>query len=103
MDCPYGGDDGECIGEMMTKYRNSERKENEDGDCNSDDIPIGFTQYVEILDLRQQHLLETSIKIHSFICHEELDEDTKSDDDSELEQKAHSSGRGRTEELTAIL
>ena len=75
---------GKCIGEMMRKHRESERTEKEI-DADSDGMDIEFKRFVNGLGLRERHLLETSVKIHSFICHEVHGEDDEkeSDDDTQ--------------------
>ena len=70
--CSDAVDEG-CIGELMREYRESERTEN--GDCDkSDNLPTDFEQYVVALEFRERHLLETSTKIHSYLCHESHEE-----------------------------
>ena len=70
--CHHSDGDGKCIGGMMRKYRESESRD--DNDDESDDSANAFKQYVAGLELRQRHLLDTSTKIHSYLCHEAHEE-----------------------------
>ena len=100
IECEHNDvDGGECIGGMMRKYRDSERRENDD-DNESDDIPNGFKQYVDGPSLRERHLLETSIKIHSFLCHEEHDEN---DDEKEVDALKLKANKFQSDSRTAEL
>ena len=104
------GDDGsgECIGEMMRKYRESERTKIED-DTEFDGKDIGFKEFVNGLGLRERNLLETSTKIHSLICHQIHDEDgdEKEDGDQDevdgidMKQQSKEQMKGRTEALSS--
>ena len=96
---------GECIGEMMRKCRESERTENVN-DAEPDDMANGFKHFVNGLCLRERNLLETSTKIHSFICHQVHDEngDQKEDDGQDemdevaMKQQSKTPHEGRSPE-----
>ena len=73
MDCEYGNNGGDCIGETMRQYRGSE----------SDDVAKGmFEEYMDGLNLSERNLVKTASRIHSFICHEEHREESEMDIDS---------------------
>ena len=74
MNCKYGSDDGECIGEIMRKYRGN--------DCD-EDMDSVFKNYLDGLNLRDRNLLNTASKIHSFVCHET--HDTKYDGEENVQ------------------
>ena len=98
---------GECIGEMMRKCRESERTENVN-DAESDDMADrdGFKHFVNGLGLRERNVLETSTKIHSFICHQVHDEDGDEKEDVvqeevdgvEMKQQSKTAHEGRSAE-----
>merc|ERR1719242_1771370 len=82
IDCPFAdGDGGECISEMMKKFRESERREN-DEEKESDDLPSGFKQFMIGLDLGERNIMETSTKIHYLLCHNGRDQNKSNDDDN---------------------
>ena len=72
---------------MMRKYRENECGQVDDPES----ISMKFKQYVDGLDFRERHLLETSVKIHSFICYElrddEREEKQKDDDEKNYENE----------------
>ena len=66
-ECPISDDDRGCITEMVRKYRENERRTNRNINGNeTDDLSIGFKQFMVALSLRERHLIETSSKIHWF-------------------------------------
>ena len=98
IECPFGDGDGtQCIGEIMRKYRESEH--GTDDIDESDDFTIKLKEYINGLDLKQRHLLETSTKIHSFLCHDVGDE--KGADDELKEHSKRRPPNGRTEALNS--
>ena len=82
INCKHGTDDGECIGEMMRKYR---------GNDTDDAVDSVFKSYMDGLHLRERNLLETASKIHSFVCHEIRD------DEENIKQSQSVFGRGANE------
>ena len=87
MDCKHGTDDGECIGEMMRKYRG--------GDDSDEDMDSVFKNYMDGLNLRERNLLDTASKIHSFVCHET--HDNKYDDEGNVQKGQTLLSRGTKE------
>ena len=76
MDCQYGNDSSECIGETIRQYRGSE----------SNNMVQGvFEEYMDELSLRERHLIKTASRIHSFVCHENHC-DEKEEDGGSLKQ-----------------
>ena len=103
IECEHNDvDGGECIGGMMRKYRESERKEN-DEDNESDDISNRFKQFVDSLGLLERHLLETSTKIHSYLCHRvhDVNDDQKGDDGGAIQGPEVQQSKSRTDELSS--
>ena len=81
IECDRGnGDEGQCIGEMMRKYRESERREDDDdGDSECD----GLRQFVAGLNLRERNWLETTVRIHSLVCHSAHGQDGDAESDGD--------------------